>query len=96
MGIRNSIVRKLGVQDVTTTVMTMAISGLAGESLLAGGSRERAERKLVSIVALFSGALVGTVLLLNWGFGLPLGLCAVLAAVVGVTAGVRSTRSERA
>lgn len=95
MGIRNAMVRELGVRDVTTTLLTVAISGLAGESLLAGGSRERAGRKALSIVMLFAGALVGTVLLLKWDFVAPLGLSAVLAALVAVIAGQRARATER-
>ena len=38
MGIRNASVRKLGVPDLTTTVLTLTLTGLAAESTLAGGA----------------------------------------------------------
>lgn len=38
MGIRNGTVRKLGVPDLTTTVLTLGITGLAADSSLAGGA----------------------------------------------------------
>jgi uncharacterized membrane protein YoaK (UPF0700 family) len=38
MGVRNATVRKLGVPDLTTTVLTLTITGLAADSRLAGGS----------------------------------------------------------
>ena len=86
MGIRNAIVRKLGVADVTTTVLTLTITGLAADSALAGGSRTRQGRKVVSILCMFVGALAGTAILRSWGFTPPLTLAALLAAGVSVGA----------
>ncbi len=43
MGIRNAVVRKLAVPDLTTTVLTMTITGLAADSRrVAGGAVRRA------------------------------------------------------
>jgi hypothetical protein len=36
MGLRNAVVRKLGVAGLTTTVLTLTIAGLAADSALAG------------------------------------------------------------
>ncbi|MFJ6619871.1 DUF1275 family protein [Kitasatospora sp. NPDC091335] len=38
MGIRNGTVRGLGVPDLTTTVLTLTLTGLAADSRLAGGT----------------------------------------------------------
>jgi len=38
MGVRNATVRRLGVPDLTTTVLTMTLTGLAADSRIAGGS----------------------------------------------------------
>jgi uncharacterized membrane protein YoaK (UPF0700 family) len=38
MGMRNAAVRKLAVPDLTTTVLTLTITGLAADSSLARGS----------------------------------------------------------
>src|SRR5215211_4421412 len=38
MGIRNATVRRLGIPDMTTTVLTLTITGVAADSRLAGGS----------------------------------------------------------
>jgi len=38
MGVRNATIRRLGVPDLTTTVLTMTLTGLAAESPPAGGS----------------------------------------------------------
>ena len=41
MEFRNATTRKLGVPDLTTTVLTLTIAGLAADSFLAGGSNPR-------------------------------------------------------
>ena len=38
MGVRNAVVRKLGERDLTTTVLTLTITGIAADSSLAGGA----------------------------------------------------------
>lgn len=91
MGLRNATVRKLGVPDVTTTVLTLTIAGLAGDSRIAGGQGARSGRKALAIVLMLTGALVGTVLLLNWGFMPPLALSAVLAAAVAILAATKTS-----
>lgn len=94
MGIRNAVVRKLGVADVTTTVLTLTITGLAADSALAGGSRTRLGRKAVSVLCMLVGALAGTAILRSWGFTPPLALAALLAAGVSVGALRKSKASE--
>jgi uncharacterized membrane protein YoaK (UPF0700 family) len=78
MGLRNAVVRKLAVPDLTTTVLTMTITGLAADSSLAGGHGGRTARRALSILAMFAGALAGAILLRT--FGLPLSL--VVAALI--------------
>ena len=84
MGIRNAIVRKLAVPDITTTVVTMALAGLAADSPLVQGTATRRGRKIASIVGIISGAIVGTILLRTWGLGAPLAAAAALAALAGL------------
>jgi uncharacterized membrane protein YoaK (UPF0700 family) len=71
MGLRNATVRQLHVADVTTTVLTLTLTGLAADSPVAGGSNPRPARRIFSIVALFVGALSGAYLL-RYGVALPL------------------------
>ncbi|WP_189491971.1 YoaK family protein [Streptomyces antnestii] len=72
MGLRNATVRKLAVPDMTTTVLTMTLTGLASESSLAGGTDPRAGRRLVSVAAMLGGAALGALLVLYHGLGWPL------------------------
>jgi uncharacterized membrane protein YoaK (UPF0700 family) len=71
MGLRNATVRQLRVADVTTTVLTLTLTGLAADSSVAGGSNPRPARRIFSIIALFIGALCGAYLL-RYGVALPL------------------------
>lgn len=81
MGLRNSTVRRLGVADLTTTVLTLTLTGLAADSSLAGGTNPRPVRRIGSVVAMFSGALLGAVLVLHQGLAWPLAIASGAAAV---------------
>src|SRR3989440_670515 len=80
MGVRNATVRRIGVPDLTTTVLTMTLTGLAAESPLAGGSGQGSVRRIAAVVAMFTGALAGA-LLLKTSLTLPLVAAAGLALV---------------
>ena len=45
MGLRNAWVRRLGVADLSTTVLTSTLTGLAADSPPAGGQGQRAARR---------------------------------------------------
>ncbi len=92
MGLRNATVRKIALPDLTTTVLTLTITGLAADSSFAGGSDPRWQRRVMSILLMFAGAVVGA-LLLRHSLALPLGL-ATVSAVCGVAAFYRSSRLE--
>ncbi|MFD9656722.1 YoaK family protein [Streptomyces mirabilis] len=72
MGLRNGTVRKLAVPDVTTTVLTLTLTGLASDSTLAGGTNPRAGRRSASVLAMLAGAFGGALLVQHTGLGWPL------------------------
>ena len=78
MGIRNATVRRLAVPDLTTTLLTTALTGLAADSIVAGGSGKGSLRRACAILAMLAGALSGA-LMLRTGLTLPLGFAAALA-----------------
>jgi uncharacterized membrane protein YoaK (UPF0700 family) len=85
MGLRNSTVRRLGAADLTTTVLTLTLTGLAADSSFAGGTNPRPVRRVGSVVAMFSGALVGAVLVLHEGLVWPVAIaCGAAAIATGV------------
>ena len=63
MGIRNATVRKMAIPDLTTTVLTLTITGLAADSRFAGGTSPRWGRRLLAVLLMFFGAAIGTLLL---------------------------------
>jgi uncharacterized membrane protein YoaK (UPF0700 family) len=60
LGVQNSTVRHLGVPDLTTTVLTLSLTGLAAD----GNWRQRpARRRAASVLAMLAGAAAGAALL---------------------------------
>jgi uncharacterized membrane protein YoaK (UPF0700 family) len=90
MGIQNATARKLAVPDLTTTVLTLTIVGVAADSHLVGGSGSRAGRRLMSVAAMFLGALVGSLLIFHVSFVSPLVIALIVIAIVAVTTRVLS------
>jgi uncharacterized membrane protein YoaK (UPF0700 family) len=83
MGVRNATVRRLGVPDLTTTVLTMTLTGLAADSRIAGGSGQGSVRRIAAVLAMLAGAVSGA-LLLKISLVPPLLAAAALALVVAV------------
>ena len=85
MGIRNAIVRRLAVPDLTTTVLTLTITGLAADSTLAGGYNPRWQRRCAAVVAMLGGAATGAVLL-RLSVALTLAVAGAITAVCALVA----------
>jgi uncharacterized membrane protein YoaK (UPF0700 family) len=88
MGIQNAAARKLAVPDLTTTVLTLTITGIAADSTVPGGQGSSAGRRFTSIVAMFVGALVGATFVLHVALVFPLVTALVILVVVAVAARV--------
>jgi uncharacterized membrane protein YoaK (UPF0700 family) len=78
MGVRNATIRKIGVPDLTTTVLTMTLTGLAAESPIGGGSGSGSLRRSAAVASMLIGAVCGA-LLLRAALWLVLALAALLA-----------------
>ena len=66
MGVQNATVaRRMGVADMTTSVLTLTLTGLAADSRLGGGEGPRLGRRLLAVGSMFAGALVGGLLVLK-------------------------------
>lgn len=59
MGIRNATVRRLAIPDMTTTVLTLTLTGIAADSWAAGGTNPRWKTRVASVLLMFAGATVG-------------------------------------
>jgi uncharacterized membrane protein YoaK (UPF0700 family) len=93
MGLQNGTARKLAVPDMTTTVMTMTITGAAFDSRLGAGSGSRIGRRVLAPLALLVGALVGATVVLHVSKPVALLIALVLLVAVTVFAG-RLSRSR--
>ena len=96
MGAQNGTARKLAVPDLTTTVLTLTITGVAADGPLAGATGARVARRLISVAAMFVGALVGAVLVLHVHIVYPLVIALVILAVVAVIAVASATHPHPA
>jgi len=83
MGLRNATVRRLAVPDLTTTVLTLTLTGIAADSSLARGKNPRFRYRAASVVFMFSGAVVGA-LLLRLGPAAPLLLSGLLVLIIRI------------
>lgn len=81
-GIQNASIRKLAVPDLTTTVLTMTVTGIGADSSLGGGKGSKSGRRLVAIAAMFIGALVGAALVLHVRIVVPLAIALVVIVLV--------------
>jgi uncharacterized membrane protein YoaK (UPF0700 family) len=82
MGAQNATARRLAVPDLTTTVLTLTITGIAADSALAGGTGAKAGRRLVSVTAMLAGALAGALLVGHAQILYPLMIAAATVAVI--------------
>jgi uncharacterized membrane protein YoaK (UPF0700 family) len=88
LGVQNAVARKLAVPDMTTTVLTMTLTGVGADLRAVFGDRPRAKarsalgRRLLAIAAMIVGALAGASLTLRVSPLSGLVLAAALLAVV--------------
>jgi len=95
MGIQNTAARKLAVPDLTTTVLTMTLTGIAADAALAGGHGSKLGRRALSVAAMLLGALIGGLLVLKVDNPAPLAFATGLLAMVSLLT-YRASRSKPA
>ncbi|CCK31947.1 putative membrane protein [Streptomyces davaonensis JCM 4913] len=85
MGLQNATALRLSVPDMTTTVMTRTLAGLAADSTPGGGAAAHPGRRLLSVLAVLLGALIGAAFLVRDQPVAPLVLVLALLAGTSVT-----------
>ena len=80
MGTRNAAVRKLAIPDLTTTVLTLTITGIGADSSLAKGNNPRLARRVGSVLAIFFGAAFGAVVI-RYSISAALALATAISVV---------------
>jgi uncharacterized membrane protein YoaK (UPF0700 family) len=95
MGLQNATARRLAVPDLTTTVLTLTLTGLAADSRPAGGTNPRPGRRVVATLTMFLGAAAGAFGVLRIGMVTVLGVTLALLVVI-VAVAYRASRSSDA
>jgi len=85
MGIQNAAARKIAVPDLTTTVLTLTITGMAADSALAGGPGSKAGSRLIAVATMLVGALIGATLVRHAPICYPLAIALVTIVLGAVT-----------
>jgi uncharacterized membrane protein YoaK (UPF0700 family) len=93
-GVQNAVVRRLAVPDLTTTVLTMTLTGIAAD-IRAGKPSRALARRVLAVVTMLAGAIGGAELVLRIGVSAALGVAVTLLAVVTATA-AHTTRTPGA
>jgi uncharacterized membrane protein YoaK (UPF0700 family) len=94
MGIQNATARKLAVPDMTTTVLTLTITGLVADVGDVANVSIANARRLIAVLSMFLGGLVGAVLVLNSALYSPLLIATFLIAVIALVAYVTSHEDQ--
>jgi uncharacterized membrane protein YoaK (UPF0700 family) len=99
MGIQNAVARKLAVPDLTTTVLTMTLTGIGADLravLRAGATHATAKsdliRRLLAIGTMLAGALAGASLTL---YVSPVSALALAVSLLAMTAGAAAAVATR-
>ena len=90
-GLQNAVVRRLAVPDMTTTVLTMTLTGIAADHR-SGAPNPALARRLVAVVTMLVGAVAGAELVLHDGAAAGLALATVLLAAVTIAAALTTRR----
>ena len=90
MGGQNAVARRLAVPDLTTTVLTMTVTGLVADAT----SWAVRARRLVPIAAMLCGALAGGALLRWVSVAAPLWLAVALLACCAAAARAATRRPQ--
>jgi uncharacterized membrane protein YoaK (UPF0700 family) len=88
LGLQNAAVRRLAVPDLTTTVLTMTLTGIAADAR--SGNSAVALRRLLAVTTMLLGAVIGALLVLHTSVGWALTVPTVLMALVCVGAAFAS------
>lgn len=90
LGLQNAVVRRLAVPDLTTTVLTMTLTGIAADAP-AGSRAPTVIRRVAAVAAMLIGAIGGALLVIHVGrtsgLAVAVGLVAATAVAATIVAG---------
>jgi hypothetical protein len=86
MGVQNAAAQRLAVPELTTTVLTRTLTGIASEASFLGGAGAKAGRRGLAVAMMLLGALAGGLLVLHVSVAATLALALALSSGVGLAA----------
>jgi len=92
MGIQNAVARKLAVPDLTTTVLTMTLTGIGHDSRTGHRGHVTLTRRVLVVATMLAGGVAGAELVLNVETIAPLAVATALLAVVAGGAAIAARR----
>jgi uncharacterized membrane protein YoaK (UPF0700 family) len=93
MGVQNAAALRLAVPELTTTVLTRTLTGLASESPLVGGAGAHPARRTIAVAAMLAGATAGGLLTLHVSIAATLALALALGSALALAAHALSRSS---
>jgi uncharacterized membrane protein YoaK (UPF0700 family) len=84
LGIQNAVARRLAVPDLTTTVLTMTLTGIAADARPGGTSD--VVRRVLAVTTMLVGAICGALLVLHVSASAALGLASGLLIATAAAA----------
>ena len=90
MGVQNAAAQRIAVPELTTTVLTRTLTGLASEASAVGGAGSNAGRRTVAVAAMLIGALAGGLLTLHVSIAATLALALAIGSALALAAHVLS------
>ena len=90
LGVQNAAVRSLAVPDLTTTVLTMTLTGVAAD--LRSRDFRVAARRIIAVAAMLIGAVAGALIVRHANPADALAVASVLIAIVLTGASVANRR----
>ena len=94
MGVQNAAAQRLAVPELTTTVLTRTLTGIASEAGFIGGPGSKFGRRAVAVAAMLIGASVGALLVLKVSIAAALAVAAAIVLCVAAAAHLLSSRAR--
>ena len=84
MGVQNAAAQRLAVPELTTSVLTKTLTGIASEAGILGGAGSKLGRRSIAVTAMLAGALIGAVLVLHVSVAADIALALALVLLVAL------------
>ena len=94
MGIQNAVARRLAVPDLTTTVLTMTLTGIAAD-MRSRSYRPALLRRLSAVAMMLAGGVLGAWLVLHTSTAATLSVAAGIIAIVTAGTALAARRPGR-